>query len=202
METKNWSASQLIKSSCRQLKYLTDNKKEYEVTERMLQGEEYQNKQIEKTSLKEKSLKEMRSTYSFKNNLIHFCIDELTINKCIEHKMVTGKVEDWYFNISILQVALYKSFIMSGCIDFVTASFMINKGFPLLKRTINKEMSYKLYFGDDNYLIKVSNYKKIISFYESKIDSCKSWDDASDFDFLYKHREYDQLSKYIKFKKT
>lgn len=204
-----YSASDLIKKSCRQIIFLR-NKKEQIISRMQLKGTQFQSKISEEIKILNKGIiaEELRGVYNYDNITIFFCID-LYVNNCFyEIKSIFDKngnesleYEDWYLNNSLLQCAFYKSLLMLGENNTLfTPKFRLKEGFEFKAQPINKYNDYFLIFGNvEKYKIEVTNPEEIIYFYKQKIEHLKNYDCATIFDSKYKRKEFDFLKKYFKY---
>lgn len=204
-----YSASDLIKKSCRQIVFLR-NKKEQIISAMQRKGVQFQSKITEEVRLSNKGevAEELRGSYSYNDIVIFFCID-LYANDCFyEVKSIFDRdgnesttYEDWYLNNSLLQCALYKSLLMLGDNDCLfTPKFRLKEGFEFKAQPINKLNDYFLIFGNvAKYKIDIINPIEIINFYKEKISSLENYDVATIFDNKYKRKEFKLLKKYFKY---
>lgn len=191
-----FSAAQLVKYSCKQLKYTRDNKLEKGKpnfkTGSQTKGNAWATKQVT-------GLPEMQSFYNMDDHRIYFTIDEIRKKKksvhFIEYKSL--QFEDnggHYFNKSLIQAGFYLSLTKASQKNYSTAKFFKGK-----KNTIEINLPIKFYliFGKKKYLIKIKNSKKILDFFERKAIASLKWDTAKSWDSKYKNKEFDTISKYI-----
>ena len=144
---------------------------------------------------------EMRGTYCNGGLFINFANDIVCQDKIIEVKSVRDKPEDWYFNASVLQCSFYKAMIMSGANRLRTATFFANLGNEEKECTVSSNIDYYLSFGEDKYLIEVKDRNAIVKFFCDKANACLDWTAARQFDFQYKHLEYQTLKEYFSYAK-
>lgn len=206
-----YSASKLIKCSAAQLVYFQKRKEYFESLSKYEElGTKFQSKIVKDESLANVVADEMRGCYSFNGNEIFFCIDMIKNGEFYEIKSIfdkngndTVEYDDWYLENSLIQCAFYKSLLlnMEGDILF-TPKFRIKEGYKKVFLKVNKEAPYYLIFGNvGKYNVKVINSLAIIDFYKDKISHLTNYDDAREFDNLWKHKEFGLLSNYFKFEK-
>lgn len=199
-----FSASSLVKSSSRQLKYRSENSVEKPATQGMQDGERFQTSVAERIkSLGIEISQEKRGMFSEEDIRIFFCVDIITDNAFIEVKSVRDEndVPLWYLESSILQVALYKSLIMQGNInELVTPKFLLDKGEKFEKISVDTDLRYLLVFGDRMFNVVTPDSGRIVDFYLSKIESLESWESAKEWDERFKFREFEFLREVIGFK--
>jgi hypothetical protein len=156
---------------------------------------------------------EMRGIYKeYKDALVFMSFDEIdtTGNKArfIEHKNVhdINKLEDWFVEYSVLQVAFYAA--MAESIDhYTTATFHVKNGNEKNNIFVDKDREFYLYMKSRNgeLIIKVDvlDPKKILDLYKKKVKVLKFdkesnkkevWDKAQEFDSKYKRKEVEHLS--------
>lgn len=147
---------------------------------------------------------EMRGSYIQDNICINFANDIVTNDYILETKSVSKDrpVEDWYFNSSILQCAIYKSLLSKCGGELVTATFFIELGNPLIKTKVKPNIDYLLHFGEDTYKINVTDTDRIIDFILRKAKASLTWTEAKNFDYHYKHLEYETLKEYFTYEKV
>jgi hypothetical protein len=198
---KYYSLADLIKSSAMQICYVKSNKIIKNVTENMIAGTKVQ---IDNSGL----YKEMACSFIKDDICISYCIDEIifNVNDCsfVEHKYVKdiNTVEDWYLNKSLLQCAVYNAIaIVNPNKKYITADFLIKKGFPCNELDISIPINSYLKFGDRIYEVKVLDADKLVDFYFDKSTKCTDYTSAKIFDVQYKHKEYELLNKYFTFNK-
>ncbi len=143
---------------------------------------------------------EMRGIYTNGGLSIYFSNDIVCSDKIIEVKSVVGNTPDWYFQSSLIQCAFYKSMIMQGFNRLETASFYVNIGYERKAIIVPSYIDYILVFGEEKYKIEVYNPNGIINFFLRKAMSCTDWSLAKNFDFVNKHREYEILKDFFRYK--
>jgi hypothetical protein len=198
----SFSAKDLLTRSCMQIKMFAEYPERKPQPSAMVNyGEKFQ-KAVANT-IPNIIGEEMRGRYidSVSGIVINFSNYIVCNDKIIEVKSVSYPVQDWYFNSSILQCALYKSFILSGANHLETASFYVSLGNERVETYIDtNNVRYILIFGEEKYEIFVSNPYEIVSFFVNKARCCNNWAIAKEWDAKYKHLEYEILAKYIKYK--
>ena len=165
----------------------------------MAQGESFQDKIAKETD----GIigQEMRGCYKTDSFVIFFSNDIVCSDYIMEVKSVDKNriVEDWYFNNSIVQCAVYKSLLSVCDGNLITSKFFVEQGNPCVQTKINDNIEYYLLFGDNKYLISVTNTDKIIQFISAKALASMDWTEAKKFDTLYKHKEYETLKDCFSF---
>lgn len=135
--------------------------------------------------------------------LIWFSNDVCCENGIIEIKNVDkNRPSDWFFNMSLVQCAVYSVLSLYCNYDLHTAKFYTNQGNPYKRYKYEREtVPYYLYFGDEVYRIDISDIDSILNFIVEKAIACLEWETAREFDKKYKHMEYKLLSNSFTFKK-
>lgn len=203
MEDKfQFSASDLIKKSAAQIKYLQLRRELYRkrLTENCQRGVNYQ----AKMACKLEAAEEYRGTYCQNDIVIYFCNDLVTARKIVEVKSVVGAVESWYFESSLLQTAFYKAMLMLSNGWLFTPKFRIKEGYARNKIQVNPLIDYHLLFGNKEYKIiipTIEDAKIIVDFFVQKasIIAKGSWDEARSFDSKYKFKQYEALNNHFKY---
>lgn len=198
---KSFSAKDLCSRSCMQIKMFDVHPEKRPVINANQQtGVSFQHQIATKTD----NLigEEMRGTYVKDGILINFSNDIVCPDKIIEVKSVNREIEDWYFNNSIYQCAVYKALLMKSNKKLVTSKFFVDLGNPYVETTVNNDVSYYLKFGNDLYLIQVNNADKIVEFIYNKAVASMDWDKAREFDANYKFKEYETLKDCFSFSKV
>jgi hypothetical protein len=138
---------------------------------------------------------EMGNFLTVDNIRIYFSNDIITPNGVVEVKSVNNDkpIEDWYINNSILQCAVYKSFIINCGYNLKTSKFHIANGNKNVEYTLPDSFEYILYFGGRIFKINVNNPNKIVKFFIEKAKHCLNWNDAKSFDEKYKRKEFEVL---------
>lgn len=204
-----YSAADLVKRSCAQLVYFK-NYKEDVLSQRALNGEEYQSKIVKDESLANTVADEMRGCYSYDDIEIFFCIDMIKNGEFYEIKSIqdddgneTLEYPEWYLNSSLLQCAFYKSLLMEmNGNKLYTPKFRLKEGYKMSCVEINNNANYYLKFGGVGvWKIDVVNPTDIIDFYKNKIAHITDYDDARAFDREFKWKEFEVLKKHFTFSK-
>ena len=202
------SLSDLIKKTAMQICYLRKNQdKVPEPTQEQIEGSEIQ---LSKALSK---LVEMRGTYAFATNfgqkiLIHYAFDEIVPNETsclfLEHKNITpgSTVELWYRNAAILQTAAYQAFAKANPDKHLeTAFFHINNGNPKLEFELNNlYLRSELHLGDMIYSVVAVKFQELVDFYVRKAIATLNYDDAKEWDWKYRRREFDYTHSYITYR--
>lgn len=202
----NYSASELVKRSAAQLLYLrTHNNIQQTMTQRAIMGEEYQHNYVSsERSCNDTVYEEMAGCYRSGGDTIFFSVDMVKNGTCYEIKSVSNDIplEDWYLKSSVLQCAFYKSLIANMNTNILrTAKFMLRNGSPYKEVYVDRQRPYHLILGNvGEWQVDIVNDGVILDFYLNKIAHLDSYDSARKFDSMYKHREYEALSRYIKLK--
>jgi hypothetical protein len=196
----SFSTSDLIKKSAKCICYFRNKNKQYVVTDNQIKGNEYA---ISKTS----GFIEMRGTFKKDNLILYYVFDEIRLKEniisFIEHKWVKdySLIEDWFLNMSILQMALYCSLHqINNNKEYNTASFFVKQDNNINKILINdnsKKEEYILYFGEKIINIDILNPNKIVDLYIEKAKASLDYETAIEFDFKYKFKEWENLNKYL-----
>jgi len=201
MTMVSFSAKDLCTRSCMQIKMFIEHPEKRPIPNlNIMMGEDFQRKVANQTF--DVIGEEMRGTFIKNDICINFSNDIVTKNSIIEVKSVNGSVEDWYFNSSVVQCAIYSALLQKsdGCL--VTSMFFTELGNPMIRTRVNPRIGYYLRFGDEMYRINVLNADKIVDFIVDKAKHCLSWDSAKEFDNMYKRKEYQILSKYFNVEKV
>ena len=195
----SFSAKDLCTRSCMQIKFFNEHPdKRPKPNSNILFGETFQHKVAEAT--KEVIGEEMRGTYNKDNICINFSNDIVTKNSIIECKSVNREVEDWYFESSLVQCAVYSSLLQKTNGDLITSKFFSDMGNPVIKTTVAKNIDYLLRFGEDCYKVTVNDADKIVDFILKKARATYTWDEAKTFDIQYKQKEFETLKDFFKYK--
>lgn len=197
--TINFSCSDLVKRSAKQICYLRNNAPARpEASPRMLEG----NKAAQEQGSPE--YKEMRGTYAYKNLLLHYCLDEIVpatnLFTLIEYKHISGSiVKDWYLESSILQTALYHSLaIENSKKDYYTATFYRKEGNLIAHLLLDKPLKSLLHMGKNRYWVEPTDTARIVKLFARKAEATLDYSEAQKWDNEFKFREYQKLHKYIK----
>lgn len=194
----NVSASDLIKRSATQIWYLRSHRNSKTISKAKLAGK------IHQASKTKSKYVEMRNSYTEYGTTINFCVDEIrpgSTSRLIEHKMTKGKCPDWYFQSSILQVALYHSLAWyTKNRWFQTATFAVKQGQTLQRFKLDHAYISLLKFGNKTYFIKPTDPIRIIDFYLNKARLTDNYHDAKLYDNNFKGLDWEYLRHYIKFK--
>jgi hypothetical protein len=195
----NFSASDLVKKSAAQIKYLRDKAISIH-TWKMENGIEYEHKIAEENK---GSCEEMRTAYSNNDITIFACHDIVCDDKIIEVKTTEFGDEQWYFESSLVQVAFYKSLLMTSNGDLYTPKFRTKEGYNRDYKKVNPNIDYHLMFGDKEYKIDVLNPDKIIEYFLDKAKiTMLEYDDCRNYDKQHKWQHYNELCKYFNYEKV
>ena len=122
----------------------------------------------------------------------------------IEHKNITSgrPVEMWYFELSILQTAVYQAFAhVNPDKHLQTATFFLQEGNPMMELELNNlYLNSELRMDNKRYKVLVTDAKKLVEFYCWKAKCTFDYTKAKAFDARYKFQEYNYLQKYLSFK--
>ena len=187
------SASELVKSSLAQMVYLMYNEDKRFVTDRQLQGVEYQKEfKFE--------YEEMRGCYKPSLFYLNFSIDGIDNNVGYEVKMTNNDAPAWLFKMSVLQSSFYYTLIKY--VSYLsTAKFHINAGNEPKTIYLNEYPIDKfiLVYGIKRY--EVSMCDELFDFYINKLkyletcimlnDLSKSIEMARQWDAQFKKKEID-----------
>lgn len=202
----NHSAKDLISRSCKQLWYFQqlpprEVKRKKEPSAWQIEGTNFQDMII--NTHFPNCCPEMCGMFEYNGNAVFFSNDICYEDKCIEVKWVDEEsvVPDWYLQSSLVQCALYSSFIKHGCTLLHTAKFAVSNGRERKVFQINQDASYYLRFGNDTYVIKVLDPKPLINYIKEKLDCISDYYRATYFDQKYKHREFELFKNTFEFRK-
>lgn len=197
-----FSAKDLVSRSCKQLKFFIENPDaKPKPTDAQYDGIDYQH-QIA-LSIDGLIGEEMGNYIEFDNIRVYFSNDIVTPSEIIEVKNIDKNrpVEEYYRNNSILQTAMYCALTWE-CNRFLrTSAFHVNSGHEYKTTIVDSRFEYKLYFGDEKYLILITNREKLIYFLKTKALYCLDWNKAKEFDAKYKRREFEVLKDCFEYKK-
>ena len=198
----SFSAKDLCTRSCMQIRmFMIHPENRPRPTQNMLEGVSFQ----EKICKSEKNVidQEMVGEVYDGSDTIRFSIDIVTNDTFIEVKSVDKEREllDWYRKSSLLQCAVYYTLLKVSDGELHTAKFRCDQGCPRITCHANMNNPYVLVFGDEKYSISLLDEQSILDFIIKKKNACLSWDDAKEFDKLYKQREFEVLSKYFKYER-
>ena len=207
MITNRYSASKLLKHSSAQLVYFRRTGTNPPITPNIIAGEKYQHSVSDKSREDGHNVcDEMCGHYDFGDNAIYFCIDFVREDGFFEVKSVNNpsSYEQWYFEASILQCAVYKALLNAmGGNTLVTPKFRLDEGYSYQSIEANKSLPYKLIFGDvGTYIVDVTDGERLIRFLKEKINSLKDYNTARAFDAKYKHKEFSLLRNCFTYKKV
>lgn len=195
----SFSAKDLCTRSCMQIKFFNEfPEKRPKPTTNMLYGETFQHKVAQQT--KDVIGEEMRGSFVCDGICINFSNDIVTKNSIIEVKSVDRKVEDWYFQSSLLQCAVYSALLRKTDGNLVTAKFFADMGNPIVETKVKPNIDYNLKFGDTLYCVEVNDEDKIVDFIIKKAKHCNTWDEAKIFDAQYKQKEFETLKDFFNYK--
>jgi hypothetical protein len=196
--TKMLSASDLIKKSAMQIKYLRDHTVEKVVTPSQLEGEQFQNTQ----AIDLEAVQEMRGIYKKNDLMIFFVNDMILPNRIIECKSVdlSRETPDWYFESSVLQAAFYKSLLMNTNGILTTPTFKLNKGYKNTTIKVDPNIEYQLLFGSVYFSIQITKKQslKIIQYFVDKAIATYDWNTAKEYDRVHKFKHYSDLKDQFK----
>ena len=194
----HFSAADLVKHSAAKIKYIRDKRIYNTPTPQQRDGVAYQ-----ATSASKGSCQELKGMYKFDEGTIHYTNDEVGSNFIIEHKMVKDHDDapDWYMESSIVQCALYKSFIMKGDGKLITPKFRLKQGYDYQELVVDINIDYILNFGGYKFQIYVDRPEHIINYFVNKAQvTLQDWDSVKEYDKSHKYKEFDNLQKLITMK--
>ena len=187
------SAAELVKSSLAQMVYLMYNEDKRFVTDRQLQGVEYQKEfKFE--------YEEMRGCYKPSLFYLNFSIDGIDNNVGYEVKMVNPDAPAWLFKMSVIQSSFYYM-LLNHVSSLKTATFHIKAGNEPKTIYLNNYPidKFVLIYGSKRY--EVSMCDELFDFYINKLkylESCimlnditKSIEMARQWDAQFKKKEID-----------
>lgn len=201
-----FSTSALVKSSAVQLMYLRD-KPRPAPTAAMLEGDLFAAKHTES------HLVEMQGCLVTSANdtpiELFFTVDEIRNNYrnkvlMVEHKSVreVGVTDDnrWYFRSALIQTAFLGALVqMSPTLR--TAKYRAQENEYHIDVS-GKKVDAVLNFGGQYYSVKYSG-EEILEFFLAKAHASLSYLTAREFDFKYKHKEWDEyFHTLIKYRKS
>lgn len=214
-----YSASQLLKQSCKQMNYLdwqknpsndklmTDWDQFKGSTEAQLKGNEF----AEEAS--KSDYKEMRGSFIFQSAQlndtiqINYCFDEVrslpSKNIVIEHKSIQFNEDDdvtskEYLTDCVIQVGFYKALHEFSNKQYRTARFYEEAGWPV--HTLNlsfKPIEFVLHLGDKWYKINTKEPGEILRFFVTKIKASKDFQKSRAFDLKYEDNSWNYFKKFI-----
>lgn len=184
-----FSASNLVKKTCKQLKYLRD--KEKVTTEEQLAGEKHQHDIAERLGCCE----EMKTTFVHDDITIFACHDIVNNDFIAEVKDTSQfEVKEYYKQKSMLQAAFYKSLLMNTGGILTTPEFRRKQGYDKQEMVVDNNIEYRLMFGDETYKIEVGDSFSIISYFLVKAKtSLLSYEEILEYERYHKHKEYEEL---------
>jgi len=200
---KVFSAAKLLKKSAKHLVYLAAHPEKQITTENMIKG----NAEAEKKCI---GIPELGSFIERGDIRIYYSIDETRVRAgkfvFIEHKWIRdiNTVEDWFFNSSIAQVALYLAMHQVNVAKLYKTSYFYMKetgqNISINLKGMNK-IRYVLYFGEKKYLVTIRRASKIVDHLFEKAQSLGNYDDAKMWDTAYNLQgTTDFILKYTKYK--
>lgn len=196
-----FSASDLVKQSAFQIWYLRRKRLRLAPTTSQKKGLEYQRE----VSTQNHGLEEMKGIYIKDDVQISFCNDFINKTGVYEVKYVdlSRALPDWYFTVSLLQTAFYKSLLMLSDGKLVTPAFKIKEGCEKVICMIDPNSNYFLLFGNKKYQIEVFNPYAIVNHFLEKARTTleKEPYSAQSHDAMYKHKDYEYLKQWFTYKK-
>lgn len=202
----NHSAKDLISRSCKQLWYFQqlpprEVVKKKEPSKWQIEGSNFQDMII--NTHFPNCYSEMCGVFEYNGNAVFFSNDICYEDKLIEVKWIDegSEVPDWYLQTSLVQCALYSSFIKYGCNLLHTAKFALRAGKEYKVFKIDLNAPYYLRFGNDTYIIKVKDPDPFINYIKEKLDCISDHYKAIRFDMKYKHREFELFKENFEYRK-
>lgn len=198
----SFSAKDLCTRSCMQIRmFMMHPENRPRPTQNMLDGLSFQ----EMICSQQRNIidQEMVGEVHDADDTIRFSIDIVTKDAFIEVKSVDKdrEVPDWYRNSSLLQCAVYYALLLVSDGELHTAKFRCDQGFQRIDCYADKNNPYVLVFGEEKYLISLLDKQAIIDFVIKKKNACLTWDDAKEFDKLYKQKEFEVLSRHFRYER-
>jgi len=201
MKLINFSLSELITKSAKQLCYL---RKDKTYDEPMVSHKFIQNDNFHKYF-------NMRGTYEYLHNdiqiNINYVLETLEVNNesalIIERKNVVDKVELWYKQYAVIQTAAYQAFVKLNKNKVLqTASFCIDRGEPAMKFDVkNRFIRSELHLGKrELYNVYVPEPEKLIQYYIAKAVASLSYTTAQEWDDRHKHKDFEFLHGAINYR--
>lgn len=202
----NYSAKDLISRSCRQLWYFQqipprEVVKKKEPSKWQIEGSNFQDMII--SSHFPNCYPEMCGVFEYNGNAVFFSNDICYKDKIIEVKWIDEEsiVPDWYLQTSLVQCALYASFIKEGSTLLHTAKFALRAGRENKVFQVDQDIAYYLRFGNDTYHVEVLDSKPLINYIKEKLDCIPSHHKAINFDLKHKHREFELFKHCFRYRK-
>ena len=201
LENKYLSASDLVKKSALQIRFLR-LKKQSILTWRMQQGIAYQNKVA--IEHKAEAAQEYRTTVQLGDLVIFACHDIITPDYMMEVKSITpgSKIEDWYLKSSLLQVAFYQSLFKISDGWVVTPKFRIKEGYEKQRLLLDKNLPYLLKMGEDStWEVDTHNPHLIVDYFREKgeVTFKDEWD-CRKYDTKHKFKHFDECKEFFTFR--
>ena len=197
----NLSLKDLLTKSCMQLKYLREHpEKKRTPSSLMYEGCRYQHQiaAVQPNLIGE----EMGCCFETDDIRIYFSNDIICSDRIIEVKQINGHYEDYYLENSLLQCAVYKAFILACNGNLATSKFHVQNGNDYKSYKIAFNHKYYLFFGNRVFSISVITPSALVNFIVNKANASLSYETAKEFDYEFKHKEFEMLSKYFTFKEV
>lgn len=200
-----FSLKDLCSRSCMQIKMFDEHPElKKKPSELMLKGSEYQESIARFLGDKLFGLEIGKCYETEDKDRIYLSNDIITNdNRIIEVKYLKDDipVEEWFFNSSILQCAIYFSFLDEGDV-MTTSKFYQDEGHDKQIYVVKNDIKYFLLFGTSLYEIKLLDPSNIREYILRKAHMCHTWDDARMWDNEHKHMEYKELSNCFTYSKV
>ncbi len=194
MLSEVFSASDLVKKSATQMKYLR-GKVSGPASSRKKEGVDYQDEVAS-------GMQEMRGTYRARGITIFFSNDEVVDGVVVEHKNVPpDECEEWYFRQCLIQCAFYKSMISLGANRLETATFRRRQGAARDVVTVNTDCEYILDMKGELFSVDCRSSKKIVGHFVKKAVASLDYKTARAWDRDFKHRDWDAVGSLISHRK-
>lgn len=188
----SFSAKDLCSRSCMQIKMFNEHPElRPKINENIKKGISFQD--ILARKFNNLIGQEMRGSFINDNICINFSNDLVCSDKIVEVKSVNKEPEEWYFNSSCLQTAIYYALLKKSNKKLVTSKFYSDLGNKIVETKVNDNVDYYLQFGNKTYKVEIINLQNLINFLLNKANACLYWETAKTFDSNYKHKEFDTL---------
>lgn len=196
-----FSLKELCSQSAMQLKYLRDNpNKKPKITDKQYSGINYQTEIFKKLN-DNKITQECGNFCAIENIIIYYSNDIILQRSIIEVKNIIGDYNEYYLQNSLLQCAIYKSFIDYNNQYIYTSKFYENKINDKFHVQLPNNFKYFLLFGNQAFEIFNLDNRNLFDFIFSKALASLDYATAKDFDKVYKHNEFELLKHNFLYKK-
>lgn len=139
---------------------------------------------------------------------LYFSVDEIRLSRqylsVFEYKSIqdafvdqNGDPASWYFESALIQTAFYTALTRRIAV-LKTAAFRQQQGHPIYSLNIDRNVVGRLQFGEDLYGVTCSDEQLLIRFFFTKARAIiHSWENATQFDCTYKHKEWEFFKSII-----